>query len=149
MVTENPCVQCGACCAFFRVSFYWQEVSTSNHEGVPLEFTDKVSDFLQCMKGTDQPQSRCIALQGKIGEKVGCAIYDQRSSTCRDFGLHSENGQLTVDGFNLIRCNQARKAWNLPPLTRTDLRGFSHFLPIRNAAIPIQLAHKQSRHRAK
>ncbi|MBB8903342.1 YkgJ family cysteine cluster protein, partial [Escherichia coli] len=21
----NPCITCGACCAFFRVSFYWAE----------------------------------------------------------------------------------------------------------------------------
>ncbi|THB82127.1 YkgJ family cysteine cluster protein, partial [Pantoea allii] len=22
---SNPCVSCGACCAHFRVSFYWAE----------------------------------------------------------------------------------------------------------------------------
>lgn len=22
---NNPCVSCGACCAYFRVSFYWAE----------------------------------------------------------------------------------------------------------------------------
>ncbi len=22
---ENPCINCGACCAYFRVSFYWAE----------------------------------------------------------------------------------------------------------------------------
>ncbi|HGC1012017.1 TPA: YkgJ family cysteine cluster protein, partial [Escherichia coli] len=23
MSNPNPCITCGACCAFFRVSFYW------------------------------------------------------------------------------------------------------------------------------
>ncbi|HAO2094658.1 TPA: YkgJ family cysteine cluster protein, partial [Escherichia coli] len=23
MNNPNPCMTCGACCAFFRVSFYW------------------------------------------------------------------------------------------------------------------------------
>ncbi|MEG6657786.1 YkgJ family cysteine cluster protein, partial [Pseudomonas aeruginosa] len=25
MSTDNPCLTCGACCAHFRVSFYWGE----------------------------------------------------------------------------------------------------------------------------
>ncbi|HBP8873638.1 TPA: YkgJ family cysteine cluster protein, partial [Escherichia coli] len=25
MNNPNPCMRCGACCAFFRVSFYWAE----------------------------------------------------------------------------------------------------------------------------
>jgi hypothetical protein len=24
-MSDNPCVSCGACCAHFRVSFYWAE----------------------------------------------------------------------------------------------------------------------------
>ena len=28
---------------------------------------------------------RCAALEGKIGEKVGCAIYDERPNVCRAF----------------------------------------------------------------
>jgi hypothetical protein len=131
MALDNPCMQCGACCAFFRVSFYWEESSAGTADGVPTEFTSEVSDFLQCMKGTNQPSPRCVALTGKIGEKVGCKIYLKRSSTCRDFGLHLEDGKIVVNGENLIRCNEARKAWNLPPLTRTDLLRFLHYSPVR------------------
>ncbi|EAX0008081.1 YkgJ family cysteine cluster protein, partial [Salmonella enterica] len=25
MSVLNPCMTCGACCAYFRVSFYWAE----------------------------------------------------------------------------------------------------------------------------
>jgi uncharacterized protein len=136
MSLDHPCIQCGACCAFFRVSFYWEESSSADPEGVPAEMTEEVSEFLQCMKGTNQPHPRCIALQGVIGEKVDCAIYARRSSACRDFGLHCENGKLFMDSENLIRCNEARKVWNLPPLTRADLQDFMHFLPVRQAPVP-------------
>jgi uncharacterized protein len=136
MCIENPCIRCGACCAFFRVSFYWEETSAADSEGIPVELTEKVSDFLQCMQGTNQPHPRCIALQGTIGENVTCQIYNKRSSTCRDFGLHDKDGKLFMDGENLIRCNEARKAWNLPPLTRAELHDLMHFLPVRQAFVP-------------
>lgn len=142
MGLENPCVLCGACCAFFRVSFYWEETNAACTNGVPTELTEEVNEFLQCMKGTNQPMPRCVALQGQIGEKVGCLIYDQRSSPCRDFGLHYENGCLITDAENLARCNEARKAWNLPPLTRAQLRFFSQAPVARNI-------HPTSRQRRK
>jgi uncharacterized protein len=143
MGTYNPCIQCGACCAFFRVSFFWEETSAVNPDGVPQEMTKELSEFLQCMQGTDQPAPRCIALSGKIGEEVGCTIYSRRSSTCYEFGLHLEHGDLQVDGENLIRCNQARQAWNLPPLTRSDLRRATHYPSIRQAPNPVHSSHKQ------
>jgi Fe-S-cluster containining protein len=141
MGLENPCIQCGACCAFFRVSFYWEETTAFDPIGVPTEFTEELSGFLQCMKGTDQPHPRCTMLTGKIGEEVGCAIYTRRSSTCRDFGLHLEDGKLLVDGENLIRCNEARKAWNLPPLTRSELRRLIHHPPVRQSPVPVHSVH--------
>ena len=137
MSFENPCIQCGACCAFFRVSFYWEETAEADNQGVPVEMTEKLSDFLQCMQGTNQPHPRCIALQGVIGEKVSCSIYSQRSSPCREFGIHSKEGKLTIDGEGLVRCNEARKAWGMPPLTRAELRLLSHYLDVRFAPSPV------------
>lgn len=144
MGMENPCIQCGACCAFFRVSFYWEEVS--DPDGVPAGLTEKADDLFQCMKGTNQPVPRCVALKGTIGEKVGCAIYSRRSSTCQEFGLQCHEGQLAVDGINLVRCNQARRAWNLPPLTRAELRRFSHYLPVRPAPVATLSQHVHRHH---
>jgi Fe-S-cluster containining protein len=84
----NPCIQCGACCAFFRVTFFWEEANPENSDSVPVEMTEPVNDLLQCMKGTNQPHPRCAALSGEIGNNVGCKIYERRSSVCREFGLH-------------------------------------------------------------
>jgi Fe-S-cluster containining protein len=54
------------------------------------------------MKGTEQKPVRCTALVGEVGKQVGCNIYEQRSSTCREFEAGSED------------CAKARKIHGLP-----------------------------------
>ncbi|MBN2133086.1 MAG: YkgJ family cysteine cluster protein [Sedimentisphaerales bacterium] len=107
---DNPCVRCGACCAFYRASFYWAEADNAPGGTVPVDLTEKLNDFRRIMRGTSPPNPRCIALLGEIGQSVRCSIYERRASVCRDFdvswgqGLHNE------------RCDRARAAWGLPPL---------------------------------
>ena len=64
MSDHNPCMTCGACCAYFRVSFYWAEASDGGGT-VPVDLTEPLTPFLRCMRGTNQKQSRCVALQGE------------------------------------------------------------------------------------
>ena len=111
MNEPNPCLACGACCAFFRASFYWGESSEAQENGVPLDFTDKLNDFRLVMKGTNQSKPWCIALKGIIGKSVFCAIHPLRASVCRDFFPSWENGEPNE------RCDQARTLWGLAPLT--------------------------------
>jgi Fe-S-cluster containining protein len=68
------------------------------------------------MKGSNQKNPRCIALDGDIGERVHCKIYAQRPSTCREFGLDFINGQASTSPEDYERCTQARAHWNLPPI---------------------------------
>ena len=56
----NPCMTCGACCAYFRVSFYWAEADDAGGL-VPSALTEPLTPFLRCMSGTNQRQSRCAA----------------------------------------------------------------------------------------
>lgn len=59
----NPCMTCGACCAYFRVSFYWAEADDAGGL-VPSALTEPLTPFLRCMSGTNQRQSaarRCQA----------------------------------------------------------------------------------------
>ncbi len=86
----NPCITCGACCATFRVSFYWAEADPFVGGTVPPELTEKISSSLVAMKGTNQSACRCVALEGEIGGDIRCGIYEQRSSTCREFESGSE-----------------------------------------------------------
>ena len=53
MSDHNPCMTCGACCAYFRVSFYWAEASDGGGT-VPVDLTEPLTPFLRCMRGTNQ-----------------------------------------------------------------------------------------------
>ena len=94
--TGEECQQCGACCAAFRVSFYWTETTAHPDGTVPAELTTPVPPHLVAMRGTDTKPVRCIALNGEIGRSVNCTIYPLRSSTCHDCEAGSE------------KCNRAR-----------------------------------------
>jgi len=115
-MAENPCMTCGACCAFFRVSFYWGEADPAQGGTVPPEMVEELTSFTRCMQGTNQKHPRCIALKGDVGKTVFCSIYEQRSTSCRGFGVDWQDGILRYDPADLARCNQARAAWGLPPL---------------------------------
>lgn len=105
----SPCLSCGACCSFFRVSFYWAEAGSAEGQ-VPEILTHRVNDFYSCMKGTERHKGRCAALIGDIGSQVRCSIYQNRSSTCREFECHSDTLAGNPD------CNRARAAHGLPSL---------------------------------
>nr|WP_252492504.1 YkgJ family cysteine cluster protein [Escherichia coli] len=91
MSNLNPCMTCGACCAFFRVSFYWAEADDAGGT-IPARLTEQISPFHRCMSGTNQKNPRCIALAGTPGKNACCTIYKNRSSTCREFAMSGENG---------------------------------------------------------
>lgn len=116
MTLQNPCLTCGACCAHFRVSFYWGESDESETGTVPADLTEDITPFYKCMQGTNQHPARCVALEGQVGTQVTCSIYQQRSSTCREFGVHWHHSALHITPQELVRCNQARNAWGLPAL---------------------------------
>jgi Fe-S-cluster containining protein len=120
-VSLHPCQECGACCAYYRVSFYWREAEDTlegRSAPVPKELTDDRDVFYRSMKGTSSKHhSRCVALEGKVGQHVSCGIYTMRPSPCRDFEASFEHGE------HQPRCDEARAKYGLPPLTRRDYRG--------------------------
>ena len=99
---SQVCQQCGACCAYFRVSFYWTETDAHPEGTVPAELTTPITPHLVAMRGTDIKQPRCIALDGTVGVSVSCTIYPQRSTSCHDCEAGSE------------KCNRARLKHGLP-----------------------------------
>ncbi len=103
IVTPDACVHCGACCAYYRVSFYWAEA-----EAMPSEMIEPLTAVYSCMKGTNQTQVKCIALEGVVGQQVSCSIYEVRSSTCQEVQMADEH------------CNKARIAHNLIPLIQIE-----------------------------
>ena len=110
----HPCISCGACCAYYRVSFHWREGSDVMEDGVPLETCMDWNSTLRVMRGTQTQPIRCHQLQGRIGETVMCVIYQQRPSPCRDLWPSFEHGQPNE------QCDRARKHHGLSPLTESD-----------------------------
>ena len=111
MISENanPCLACGACCAFYRVSFYWAEAG-EDEGSVPIELTGQLSHSRVFMLGTNGSQPRCLALMGIIGKKAHCSIHPRRSSVCRGFTPSWQ------DGREQPACDKARARFDLLPL---------------------------------
>jgi len=78
------CQDCGACCAHYRVSFYWAEADDTPGGHIPVALTERLNAHLRCMQGTSSSSPRCVALAGDVGRSVGCTIYAQRPQPCRD-----------------------------------------------------------------
>lgn len=107
----HPCLSCGACCAHFRVAFHWSEAEPSLGGAVPPELTEKLDPHRLAMRGTKARQPRCVALRGRVGEAVHCAIYARRPSPCVALAPAWEHGEPNP------QCDRARAAHGLPPLT--------------------------------
>jgi uncharacterized protein len=108
---SNPCLDCGACCEHFRISFYSGELASVGGT-VPDELTGKVNHTYACMSGTNQPSPRCSALQGTVGQPgIGCSIYHDRPSPCREFPVWEDDGTPNAG------CTRARLRKGLPPLS--------------------------------
>lgn len=99
----HPCLNCGVCCEHFRVEFSVYELRSMGGT-VPDELAHGVHGNRWRMNGTERRPVRCTALTGRCGEQVACSIYEQRSSTCREFEMGTD------------RCNAARLAHGLPAL---------------------------------
>jgi len=97
----EPCQTCGACCATYRVSFYWAEADAL---GLPAGLTRPLTPWHACMDGTQQPLPRCVALDGRLGEAVRCTVYEARPSACRELQPGED------------KCVRARARHGLAPL---------------------------------
>lgn len=105
LAMANPCISCGACCAHFRVQFYWRE-------NVPAKMFEELDSRYRCMKGTnDKHHPKCSGLAGRIGKDAKCSIYESRPTPCREFTASWANGKRNE------RCDEARKRHGLEPLT--------------------------------
>lgn len=108
----SVCEKCGACCAFFPVTFPEIEKDDLTN-GATLSAMSLPSRLLvRVMRGTEVSSPRCMALEGEIGKCVRCAIYAGRPSTCRDFKRSWED-----DTGNSL-CDKARAVYGLQPFSQ-------------------------------
>jgi Fe-S-cluster containining protein len=104
----NRCASCGACCAIYKIVFPAYEAEAENGGWVPVEITERSGPSKRKMKRTDRRHRQCVALEGRIGTRVRCAIYDRRPSSCRNF-----KAAWQEDAAN-DQCNRARALYGLP-----------------------------------
>lgn len=110
---ENPCLSCAACCAAFRVSFYWTEADDAPGGRVPAEHTEQLNAHLRCMKGTNAKAPHCAMLAGGVPGGL-CTIYENRPSPCREVEPYE------ADGSPGEKCSRARAIHHLPPLAARE-----------------------------
>lgn len=128
---QNPCLTCGACCAAFRVAFYWAESDEAVVNCIPADMTCHIAPLLCAMKGTDQPHPWCVALQGSVGIQVWCSIYERRPSVCQEV---QPSG---TDGLTNPWCDRARALWGLPPLIVVDTGGQNQRFLIDTSSVEV------------
>jgi Fe-S-cluster containining protein len=104
-VQPHPCQSCGACCATYRVSFYWAEAESF---GLDPALIRPLTPWHACMAGTQQPQPRCEALDGEVGVAVSCGVYGSRPSPCRELQPGED------------KCQRARARHGLAPIERAE-----------------------------
>lgn len=104
------CGRCGACCARFRVSFYWAEADA---RGLPATLVEPIGPWYACMAGTNTAAPRCQALAGDVGEQVHCTVYAQRPATCRELQAGDD------------QCRLARRHYGLPSPAEPETAGAS------------------------
>jgi Fe-S-cluster containining protein len=114
---QHPCLSCGACCAYFRVSFHWSEAEPALGGPVPFELTESLRTHERAMRGTSRANPRCIALDADIGRYSRCTIHDRRPSTCALVPASYEFGEPSP------QCDKSRIGHGLPPLTPADWIG--------------------------
>jgi len=98
---HNPCLDCGACCKSFRVSFYWAEAP---ERGLLDAWTEQVTPHVACMKGTNASQPYCAALGKGDAGPMACGVYAYRPSPCREVEIGDE------------KCLRARGMHGMPAL---------------------------------
>jgi Fe-S-cluster containining protein len=113
---RNPCLNCGACCAHFRVQFYWREANPADSPNpVPAGMWEDLTADLRCMAGTNaKHRPSCAGLSGRIGVNAKCSIYSSRPTPCRAFTASWAFGKRNE------RCDEARRAHGLRPLRPED-----------------------------
>lgn len=107
---SNPCLDCGACCSHFRISFYGGESDAHPGGFVPDRLVVPINPVMACMKGTEKGGARCVALEGEIGVAIGCSIYAHRPTPCREYPVWLDDGTPNPD------CQRLRAAIGKPPL---------------------------------
>lgn len=77
-LTANDCQTCGACCDYSREWPRFSLEDPTTLARIPAAYVDDENGRMRC------DGNRCRALDGDIGVKTTCTIYEWRPYVCRD-----------------------------------------------------------------
>jgi Fe-S-cluster containining protein len=108
------CLECGACCAYFHQvpvlitdptprALTWAVLEPEDSED------DLQDDHVRWLK-REPGAGRCVALDGRVGRRVCCSVYELRPKSCREFEAGSD------------RCHAVRRMYGLEPPLSDDER---------------------------
>ena len=112
------CATCGGCCAAFGNVDTAPMNNISSEDSWEIVSNGKNADYIvdRFIKRKEADFS-CTALDGTIGKKVSCHIYDDRPLTCRNFDAGSD------------RCHAVRRAYGIEPfLDSMEMTEVEHLL---------------------
>lgn len=94
----EPCLTCGACCAY---SADWPRFSLESDDEIA-----RIPEALVAPSGAGMrcADDRCAALEGTVGLATRCTVYDVRPLVCRD----------CLPGDDA--CRMARERHGMPPI---------------------------------
>jgi len=79
------CQKCGACCSN-PLDPKWIEVTEEDAKHISDDLLQPGDMHKYAMK--QNPNGRCVALEGEIGQSCGCTIYPNRPAICRAVQPH-------------------------------------------------------------
>ncbi len=108
----HPCLSCGACCATWAVQLERSELTRALRPHV----VPAASSRYVILAGTEGDHPRCAALQGEVGQRCRCGIYDHRPSPCHEVQASLQRGRQDSC------CDEARVRHGLAKLRFDDWR---------------------------
>ncbi len=98
------CATCGGCCAAFVCVDAAPTDKISAEDSWNIYGKGKNNDYpVERLIRRKEDDFSCVALEGEIGKKVSCRIYEDRPLTCQDFEAGSD------------RCHAVRRAYGIEP----------------------------------
>jgi Fe-S-cluster containining protein len=94
-ITGDDCQSCGACCMPDEAGDVYVDLAEDDVLRLSPAFRQRAVVDLRATTGDpwlslrtkrdDEGHCVCIALQGTIGARVSCSIYERRPDGCRDY----------------------------------------------------------------
>ena len=104
---SHPCLTCGACCAFFRVSFHWSEADPEMGGVVPIELTEPLRALRE--HGLRVPHD--VRVTGFDDIPLAASVSPPLTTVAQDT---KQAGQLLVEKLLALVAGETAEGMSIP-----------------------------------